>query len=348
MNLLFEVDMNLGDEPMTKYNCILHYGRKCLMIQKGKRHISVKTQPMHRDPPEDSDAVPNVLSASQLKRAVRRGERVFLASVKLLEPVTAALASTSPSVEPDHPESEKPWVSDLIGEFSKVFQDPLPDGLPPMRKEVHSIPQSQDIRLRFGRCTVYLRWSTESWRNRSRLFLRLGFWKCPRPPYGAPVLFVPKPIKNRCTIPRIDDLLDAVSGLKYFTSLDQTSGYHQMLISKEDRPKTAFCTPFGHFQFKVLIEGLTNAPATFQTAMNSIFHPYLQKFVVVYLDDILIYSWTEKEHKAHVCLGLDVLKREKFYVWKTKSTFAAEEIEFLGHIVNSEGIRPDFKNVEVV
>jgi hypothetical protein len=98
----------------------------------------------------------------------------------------------------------------------------------------------------------------------------------------------------------------------------------------------------------VLIEGLTNAPATFQTALNSIFHPYLRKFVVVYLDDILIYSRTEEEHKAHVRLVLDVLKREKFYVCKSESTFAAEEIKFLGHIVNLEGILPDPKKVEVV
>jgi hypothetical protein len=122
MNLLFEVDMILGDEFMTKYDCILHYDRKCLMIQKGKRHITVKTPPMHRDPPEGSDAVPNVLSASQLKRAVRRGERVFLASPKLLELETAASGSASQaSVQPGHPASEKPWVSNLIGEFSEVF-----------------------------------------------------------------------------------------------------------------------------------------------------------------------------------------------------------------------------------
>jgi hypothetical protein len=140
MNLLFEIDMILGDEFMTKYDCILHYCCKCLMIQKGKRHITVKTPPMHRDPPEESDAVPDVLSASQLKRAVRRGERVFLASLKLLEPKTAAPESASPAVQPGHPAIETPWVSDLIGEFFEVFEDPLPDNLPPMRKEVHSIP----------------------------------------------------------------------------------------------------------------------------------------------------------------------------------------------------------------
>jgi hypothetical protein len=132
--------------------------------------------------------------------------------------------------------------------------------------------------------------------------------------------------------------------------LDLTSSFHQILISEEDRPKTPFRTPFDHFQFKVLIEGLTNAPATFQTAMNSIFHPYLRKSVVVYLDGILIYSRTGEEHKAHVRLVLDVSKtrRETFYVCKAKSTFAAKEIKFLGHIIKSEGICPDSKKVEVV
>ena len=120
------------------------------------------------------------------------------------------------------------------------------------------------------------------------------------------------------------------------------------MISEEDRPKTAFRTPFGHFQFKVLIEGLTNAPATFQTVMNSIFHPYIRKFVVVYIDDILIFSKTEAEHQAHVRLVLEVLKREKFFVCKAKSSFAQQEIKYLGHIVDKHGIRPDPKIVEAV
>jgi hypothetical protein len=333
--------------------------------ERKKTHY-VKTPPMHRDPPEESDAVPNVLSASQLKRAVRRGEHVFLASLKLLEPDTAASEPASPFDQPDHPASEKPWVSNLIDELSKVFQDPLPDGLPPMRKEVHSIPTEPGHPPPFWQMYRLSPLEYRELEKQVTAFLKAGILEVSTSPYGAPVLFVPKPngrglrlcvdyralnaitIKNRCTIPRIDALLDAVSGSKYFTSLDLTSGYHQILISEEDRPKTAFHTPFGHFQFKVLIEGLTNAPATFQTATNSIFHPYLRKFIVVYLDDILIYSRTDEKHKAHVRLVLDVLKREKFYVCKAKSTFAAEEIKFLGHIVNSEGIRPDPKKVEVV
>jgi hypothetical protein len=118
------------------------------------------------------------------------------------------------------------------------------------------------------------------------------------------------------------------------------------LISEEDRPKTAFRTSFDHFQFKVLIEGLTNAPATFQTVMNLILHPYMRKFVVVYIDDILIFSKTEAEHQVHVRLVLEVLKRGKFYVCKAKSSFAQKEIKYLRHIVNKQGIRPDPKRVE--
>jgi hypothetical protein len=184
--------------------------------------------------------------------------------------------------------------------------------------------------------------------------------------YGTPVLFVPKPngrglrlcvdhraltfitVKNRCTIPHINDLLDAVARSAYFTSLDLTSGYHQILIFEEDRPKTAFRTPFDHFQFKVLIEGLTNAPTTFQTVMNSILHPYIRKFVVVYMDDIPISFKTEAEHQAHVRLVLEVLQREKFCVCKAKSSFAQTEIKYLGHIVNKQGIRLDPKKVEAV
>jgi hypothetical protein len=161
-------------------------------------------------------------------------------------------------------------------------------------------------------------------------FLKNGILEVSQSPYGACVLFVPKPngrglrlcvdyralnsitVKNRCTIPRIDDLLDAVAGSSYFTSLDLTSGYHQILISEEDRPKTAFRTPFRHFQFKVLIEGLTNAPATFQTVINSILHPYIRKLVVVYIDDILIFSRLKLSIKRMCVWSLKCLNEKGF------------------------------------
>jgi hypothetical protein len=208
-----------------------------------------------------------------------------------------------------------------------VFQDPLPDGLPPMKKEVHSIPTEPSHLPPFWQMYRLSPLKYGELEKHVTAFLKVGILEMSTSSHDAHVLFVSMPngkglrlcvdyralnavtIKNHCTIPMIDDLLDAVSGSKYFTSFDLTTGYHQILIFEEDRPKTVFHTPFGHFQFKVLIEGLMNAPVTFQTAMNSIFHPYLRKFVVVFFDDILIYSHIEEEHKAHVRLVLDVLKR---------------------------------------
>ena len=379
MDLLYEVDLILGDEFMTQYDCVLHYARKCIVMQKGKRKITVNSPPLPRTnfvDPDETNA--SLLSHTQLKRMMRKGASVFLAVLKPLDDDKTSLPAdviastavgqstmpeqqTEPTISP-----EKRWVSDLLEEFSEVFKDPLPVGLPPERAVGHSIPTEPGHPPPFR--PMY-RLSPLEYRELERQiteFLKAGILEVSQSPYGAPVLFVPKAngrglrlcvdyralnsitVKNRCTLPRIDDLLDAVSGAKYFTSLDLTSGYHQILISEEDRPKTAFRTPFGHFQFKVLIEGLTNAPATFQTVMNSIFAPYIRRFVVVYLDDILIFSRTEAEHQAHVRLVLEALKRERFYVSKVKSSFAQTEIKYLGHIVNALGIRPDPKKVSIV
>ena len=384
MNLLFEVDLILGDEFMTKYNCVLHYGKSCVMIQKGKRFLTLKSPALPRTrslEEEKPKPDPSVLSYSQLKRLARKGARVFLATLKPMDFDGVPLAAVYPSadlsaedpassvqpVQPINPvSSEKKWVSDLLSEFSEVFQDPLPVGLPPERAEGHSIPTEPGHPPTFRQMYRLSPLEYRELEKQVTAFLKAGILEVSQSPYGAPVLFVPKPngrglrlcvdyralnsitVKNRCTIPRIDDLLDAVSGSKYFTSLDLTSGYHQILISEEDRAKTAFRTPFGHFQFKVLIEGLTNAPATFQTVMNSIFAPYLRRFVVVYLDDILIFSKSEEEHEAHVRMVLDVLRREKFFVTKAKSRFAQTEIQYLGHIVSAQGIRPDPKKVSSV
>jgi hypothetical protein len=383
MDMLYEVDLILGEEFLDKYDCILHlaYGRGCIMIRKGKRHMTVNSPAFPRSQLlVDDEKSDSILSASQVKRLARKGARVFLAVIRLVEsdpvpPVVASVAALSPdvptsSVQPDQPAGppggEVPWVSELLSEFSEVFQDPLPPSLPPERSEGHSISTEPGHPPPFR---LMYRLSPLEYRELEKQvtkFLKDGILEVSQSPYGAPVLFVPKPngrglrlcvdyralnsvtVKNSCTIPRIDDLLDAVAESSYFTSLDLTSGYHQILISEEDRPKTAFRTPFGHFQCKVLIEGLTNAPTTFQTVMNSILHPYIRKFVVVYIDNILIFSKSEAKHQAHVRLVLEVLKREKFFVCKAKSSFTQSEIEYLGHIVDKQGIRPDTKKVEAV
>jgi len=148
-------------------------------------------------------------------------------------------------------------------------------------------------------------------------------------PYGAPILFVMKKDgamrmcidyrelnkitkKNRYPLPRIDDLLDSLAGAQVFSSLDLQSGYHQILLNDSDVEKTAFRSPLGHYQFRVLPFGLTNAPATFQALMNRVFGNDIGKFVLVYLDDILIYSKSKEEHEKHLVAVLDKLKNTIF------------------------------------
>jgi hypothetical protein len=247
-----------------------------------------------------------------------------------------------------------------------VFKDPLPVDRPPKRQENHSNPTESGHLPPFRPMYRLSPLEYKELQTQVSAFLKAGILEPSKSPYGAPALFVPKPsgqglrlcvdyralnsitVKKRYPIPSIDDPLNAVAGSKHFTSLDLTSGYYQVLISEEDRPKIAFRTPWGHYQIKVLTEGLTNAPTTFQSVMNSIFHSYLRKFIVVYLDNILIYSKSAEEHQAHVRLVLETLRREKFYVCKAKSSFANSETRFLGHVISVEGIRPDPKKVKLV
>jgi hypothetical protein len=155
-------------------------------------------------------------------------------------------------------------------------------------------------------------------------------------------------IKNRYPLPRIDNLLDKIGGATHFSSIDLRSGYHQIRITDEDVSKTAFRTPFGHYQFKVLSFGLTNAPATFQRVMNDVFGQSVGDFVVVYLDDILIYSKSAEEHEAYLRKVLETLRRHKFYANKKKCEFWKSEIPFLGHIVGKDGIKVDPVKVAAV
>ena len=148
-------------------------------------------------------------------------------------------------------------------------------------------------------------------------------------------------MKIRNPLPRVEDLFDQLSQSAVFSSIDLQSGYHQIRITPEDIPKTAFRTPFGHYEFNVLCFGLTNAPATFQSTMNSIFAPFLGKFVVVYIDGILIYSKNAEEHKRHLEMVLDLLRKHRFFAKLSKSEFNEPELEFLGHIVSFEGLRVD-------
>jgi hypothetical protein len=183
--------------------------------------------------------------------------------------------------------------------------------------------------------------------------------------WGAPVIFVPKKdvtqslcvdyralnevtIKNKYPLPRIDDLFDQLRGGSVFTKIDLRSGYHQLKIRECDIPKNAFVSRYGLYEYMVMSFGLTNAPANFMYLMNKVFMEYLDKFVVVFIDDILVYSRSEEEHEEHLRLALQKLQENRLYAKLSKCEFWMKQVSFLGHIISMGGISVDPSKVQDV
>ncbi|GJR68967.1 putative reverse transcriptase domain-containing protein [Tanacetum coccineum] len=155
-------------------------------------------------------------------------------------------------------------------------------------------------------------------------------------------------VKNRYPLLRIDDLFDQLQGSSVYSKIDLRSGYHQLRVREEDIPKTAFRTRYGHYEFQVMPFGLTNAPAVFMDLMNRVCKPYLDKFVIVFIDDILIYSKNKQEHEEHLKLILELLKKEELYAKFSKCEFWIPKVQFLGHVIDSKGIHVDPAKIESI
>ncbi|GJZ75626.1 putative reverse transcriptase domain-containing protein [Tanacetum coccineum] len=155
-------------------------------------------------------------------------------------------------------------------------------------------------------------------------------------------------MKNRYLLPRIDDLFDQLQGSSVYSKINLRSGYHQLRVREEDIPKTAFRTRYGHYEFQVMSFSLTNAPAVFMDLMNQVCKPYLDKFVIVFIDDILIYSKSKQEHEEHLKLILELLKKEELYAKFSKCEFWIPKVQLLSHVIDSKGIHVDPAKIESI
>ncbi len=370
LSLPSRFDIILGRDFMDRYNCVLDFDTQRITCRKGRRKFTLSDKPKAtQEQPKDSPPGESViLSALQTKRLLRKHFKVSRRRGKIRQTqsgteVFLAFIREKPDGSGLVDESS---MSELLDKYSDVFAE-IPDGLPPERPSVgHVIP------LKDGAIPPKLRQYRLSFAQREELekqlqaLLSKGWIQPSSSPFGAPVLFVPKKdggfrmcidyralnkmtIKNKWPLPRIDDLLDSLARARVFSALDLAQGYHQIRIKEEDVPKTAFCTPLGLYEYKVLSFGLSNAPATFSRVMSEVFAEEIRDgFVIVYLDDILVFSKTPEEHLQHVERVLAKLRQHKFYAKRSKCAFNQSEIKYLGFIVGNGELKTDPAKVAAV
>ena len=340
-------DAILGMPWLERLDPVVSWRRKSMTFDHGGRqHVLEPSLALH------------LLSGTDLLRAYRKKQVSSIIVVCEQEDdrtawqcnsVASQGAATAEASELDQARAH------VLEEYRDVFPEQLPPGLPPQREVDHRIelvPGSSPPSRPVHRMSP-----TELDELKKQLdeLTEAGFIQPSKSPFGAPVLFVKKKdgtmrmcvdyralnlitVKNSYALPRIDELFDRLQGARFFSKIDLRSGYHQIRIHAEDVAKTAFRTRYGHFEFRVLPFGLTNAPATFMHLMHQIFHPLLDRCVLVFLDDILIYSRDQQEHERHVRQALDRLREHKLYAKLSKCELFQTEVEFLGHVIDANGV----------
>jgi hypothetical protein len=252
----------------------------------------------------------------------------------------------------------------VVREYPDVFPDELP-GMPPDRDIEFLIELMPGIGPIAKRPYPISTDELKELKKQLAEQLQKGFIRESSSPWGAPVLFVEKKdlsqrlvmdyrslnevtIKNKYPLPWINDLFDQLEGASVFSKIDLRSGYFQLKIREYDIPKTGFVTRYGSYEYMVMPFGLTNAPSYFMNMMNKVFMEFLDKFVIVFIDDILVYSKNNEEHEKHLRLIMEKLREHKLYAKFSKCEFWLSEVAFLGHVVSKEGIVVDPSKVTAV
>ncbi|GJU07524.1 putative reverse transcriptase domain-containing protein [Tanacetum coccineum] len=330
-------DVIIGMDWLIKHDAVIVCGEKVVRIPYGNKMLIVES--------DKGVSLLKVISCIKARKYVERGCHLFLAYV----------------TENKSKENRLEDVS-VIRNFPEVFPKELP-GLPPPRQvefRIDLVPGAAPIAR-----APYRLASSEMKELSVQLqeLLEKGFIRPSSSPWGAPVLFVKKKngsfrmcinyyelnkltVKNRYPLMGIDDLFDQLQGLSVYCKIDMRSGYHQLRIKEVDIPITAFRTRYGHFEFQVMPFGLTNAPAVFMDLMNRVCKPYLDKFVIVFIDDILVYSKDEEGHGKHLKIILELLKKEILYAKFLKCDFLL--VHFLGHVIDRSGVHVDPAKIEAI
>ncbi|GJT72964.1 putative reverse transcriptase domain-containing protein [Tanacetum coccineum] len=303
-------DVIIGMDWLSKYHAVIVCDEKIVRIPFGNEILIVRGDGSNNG----HESRLNIISCTKTQKYLLKGCHVFLAHV------------TTKKAE-DKSEEKRLEDVPIVRDFPEVFPEDLP-GIPPTRQvefQIDLIPGAAPV------ARAPYRLAPSEMKELSDQLQELsdkGFIRPSSSPWGAPVLFVKKKdgsfrmcidyrelnkltVKNRYPLLRIDDLFDQLQGSSVYSKIDLRSGYHQLRVREEDIPKTAFRTRYGHYEFQVMPFGLTNAPAVFMDLMNRVCKPYLDKFVIVFIDDILIYSKSKQEHEEHLKLILEFFKKEE-------------------------------------
>lgn len=339
-------DVIVGMDWLSKYHAAIICDEKIVRLPYGDEVLIIEGDRKDRR----SASRLNIISCTKVQKYIEKGCHLFLAQVN--------------KKEEKEPEGKRLEDVPIVRDFPEVFPEELP-GLPPTRQvefQIDLVPGAAPVaRAPYRLAPTEL----QELSNQLSELSEKGFIRPSSSPWGAPVLFVKKKdgtfrmcidyrelnkltIKNRYPLPRIDDLFDQLQGSSVYSKIDLRSGYHQLRVREQDIPKTAFRTRYGHYEFQVMPFGLTNAPAVFMDLMNRVCKPYLDKFVIVFIDDILIYSKNEKEHEEHLRKILELLKEEKLYAKFSKCEFWIPTVQFLGHVIDSQGIHVDPAKIESI
>ena len=278
-------------------------------------------------------------------------------------PLDSGVGPTEHNAHEDFPADLPTDILTILEEHWAVFEQPC--GMPPSRPfdhRIHLLPNTKPVNVRPYRYPYFQKAEIE---KQVRDMLEQGIIRHSHSPFSSPVLLIRKKdgtfrfcidyralnkatVPDHFPIPTADELFDELGKAKYFTKLDLRSGYHQIRMKETDIFKTAFRTHDGHFEFLVMPFGLTNAPSTFQAAMNAIFQPLLRKCVIVFFDDILIYSPTLELHGQHLTAVLKLLRQNSFFVKPSKCSFCSLTVEYLGHIISGGQLKADPAKLEAM